>query len=157
MSLYVDIAILFYFTLSFYNLKAFDIGVEFVTDNNIFKDLWDASLYQILYIIIPIIQFGICVTKGGDGRFTCVILMMAGILYDCYTRFNGVTIVGKRKIILIGIPAAIMLTETVSIYIFESNGISEETWAYFLYVPMIIPIIITWWDLVNKIRTLTSV
>lgn len=112
---------------------------------------------MVLYIVIPISQFIAYIINGDDGRFWCVLLLLLSILYDCYTRFNDATQIGKRKIISIGVSTFFMIIITVVLSTFVNNGLVIESWAYFLYLPIMITISVNVWDFIGRVRMLMAI
>lgn len=128
-----------------------------ITDNNIYKSIIDAGIYSVLYIVIPISQFIAYIINGDKGRFWCVFLLLVSILYDCYTRFDDATKIGKKKILSIGISTFIMIIITIVLSIFVSNDLTIDSWAYLLYLPILITVCVNVWDFIGRLRMLIEV
>lgn len=128
-----------------------------MSTNNIYKSLWDAGIYLVLYIIIPVTQYYLYITNQSAESFTCAILLSVSILYDCYTRFDAQKKVAKRKILAIGVACFITLCIMIVLHMLAKEGINFNGRFYFFLAPLIVPVCVNIWDLTGQIIILGSV
>lgn len=115
-----------------------------------YKGSLDALLYLALYIIIPASQVIEYIISNNSERFWCIILLLASILYDCYSRFHP-DMLRTERIVLWVIGMIAVFEGIVSIvlhYVIRSN-LQLPIWVYYLYTPMIFPLIVCLWRLLQ--------
>ena len=121
--------------------------------NSIYKSPWDAFIYLILYIIIPVSQVIEYICVSDPGRFTCIVLLLLSILYDCYTRFNSDMSKAERRVIFaIGVVAVVLGIISIMLHSIVSSNKALPSWVYLLYIPIVYPLIVCVWELVEHVR-----
>lgn len=108
--------------------------MRIIKGNNIYQNVTDALLYLVLYLILPTFQTIANFMTGDAGGLWSAMLLLAGILYDCYTRYGGLQRKGKGKIIAIGVSAAVMMLASLCMLgrLFF-NGTAINPWFYLIY------------------------
>ena len=121
--------------------------------NSIYKSSLDALLYLFLYIVIPVSQIIPSVLSSDSNRFGCVILLLFSILYDCYTRYHGDMSRSERCVIfIIGIITVVLLIISLVLHQIVLSEKELFDWVYFLYTPIVLPIIICVKELTEHVR-----
>lgn len=122
---------------------------------NIFKSVLDGGVYILLYLIIPIMECFLVLSKTlSYDFFWLIISLSACFLYDCYTRFSG-TREKKKKLVIVGACAFWILVCGI-VFLRISSKISLSIYFIFFFIPVFIPFAIAMRDLIKRINKLIS-
>lgn len=113
-------------------------------DMNIFKNIPDCIFYFTLIIAIPIAQCLMAIRDMNCLFFVTAIIMVLGIAYDGFGRYDKKASKGFRRIISWGIygVSAYLLLVLICLWILFGIGIPIPNQCILLYIPIVVPIII---------------
>lgn len=121
-------------------------------NGNLFKSPIDGIGYWVLYFCVPVAQCISYLIIDPSLFWFSVLLMVASLFYDCYTRYNGDDSKSKRsKIVCVGVISFLLLIFSFFILIVRSNGVAVSPNFRFVYLILVIPFGIATSDLVNCI------
>ena len=103
-----------------------------------------------LYVIVPISQVYSMIPDEKLNELLFLFPFILGLLYDCYGRFDNLSIGGKRKIKIIGCVEFLVLGLTVflSVAVYKGKPVPEYT--YLGYLLLIVPFTICLWDVIKR-------
>ena len=121
-------------------------------NGNLFKSPIDGIGYWMLYFCVPVAQCISYLIIDPSLFWFSVLLMVASLFYDCYTRYNSNDSKSKRsKIICVGVISFLLLVFSLFILIVRSNGIVISPSCRYVYLLLVIPFSIATIDVVNRI------